>query len=237
MIQMSMFLLPTFLYGILMLGQSFPVSEASQAGTSYGEMLAQFASPILLTLLLCHALVGYVELGTDSWISKITGSIMADPKSGLLLFVYTSGLMFALRFFAGPIEHATTPLGLLFISAIFGCAGLLLLGNATGVLFCVVAATVYAMGKTFLWPTMLAVASERFPKGGAIVIGAMGGVGMLSAGFLGGPGIGFSQDYYATKDLKEKAPEVYRNTPPRTRTLSTAWPTCAGSTASRSACC
>jgi MFS family permease len=172
MLQMSMFLVPTLLYGVLMLGQSFPTSEASQAGTSYGEMLAQFASPILLILLFAHALVGYVELGTDSWISKITGSIMADPKSGLLLFVYTSGLMFVLRFFAGPIEHATSPLGLLFISGIFGAAGLLLLGIAEGVIFCVFAATVYAIGKTFLWPTMLAVASELFPKGGAIVIGA-----------------------------------------------------------------
>ena len=56
---------------------------------------------------------------------------------------------------------------------------------------CVIAATVYAMGKTFLWPTMLAVVSDRFPKGGAITIGAVGGVGMLSAGILGGPGIGF----------------------------------------------
>jgi len=210
MIQMSMFLLPTLLYGVLMLGQSFPTSEASQAGTSYGEMLIQFVSPILLLLLFIHALVGYVELGTDSWISKITGSIMQDPKSGLLLFVYTSGLMFILRFFAGPIEHAVSPLGLLFISAIFGATGLLLLGNATGVIFCVVAATVYALGKTFLWPTMLAVAAERFPKGGAIVIGAMGGVGMLSAGFLGGPGIGFKQDYYAAEKLKEKNPEVHK---------------------------
>jgi MFS family permease len=209
MIQMSMFLIPTLLYGILMLGQTFPRSEASQAGTSYGEMLLQFTSPILLLLLFIHGLVGYVELGTDSWISKITGSIMADPKSGLLLFVYTSGLMFALRFIAGPIERAVTPLGLLCISGVFGAIGLLLLGNAEGVIFCVVAATVYAMGKTFLWPTMLAVASERFPKGGAIVIGAMGGVGMLSAGFLGGPGIGFEQDYYAAKQLKEKDPKVY----------------------------
>ena len=57
---------------------------------------------LLFGVLLClHALLGYVELGTDSWIGKITGSIMDDPKKGLLLFVYTSGLMFALRFFAG----------------------------------------------------------------------------------------------------------------------------------------
>ena len=37
----------------------------------------------------------------------------------------------------------------------------------------------------------------------------MGGIGMLSAGLLGGPGIGYNQDYYASKDLKENAPSVY----------------------------
>ena len=74
---------------------------------------------------------------------------------------------------------------------------------------CVIAASIYAMGKTFLWPTMLAVASERFPKGGAVAIGLMGGVGMLSAGLLGGPAIGYKQDYFASKDLQTKAPETY----------------------------
>src|SRR5262249_13217554 len=154
-----------------------------------------------LVLLLIHAMVGYVELGTDSWISKITGNIMGDPNRGLLLFIYTSGLMFTLRFFGGPIEHRLSPLGLLCVSGVLGAIGLTLLGNAEGILICVVAATVYALGKTFLWPTMLAVASERFPKGGAITIGMVGGVGMLSAGLLGGPGIGFKQDYFASHEL------------------------------------
>jgi MFS family permease len=208
-IQMSMFLIPTFIYGGMMLGQRFPKSEAGEAGISYGTMLLQFLSPILLLLLLLHAMVGYVELGTDGWISKITGSIMADPKRGMLLFVYTSGLMFFLRFFAGPIVHRLSPLGLLCVSGIFGATGLTLLSGAEGIMICVVAATVYALGKTFLWPTMLAVASERFPQGGAIVIGAMGGMGMLSAGLLGNPGIGFKQDYYASAQLKEEAPQSY----------------------------
>ena len=155
--------------------------------------------PILLAVLLVtHALVGYVELGTDSWIGKITGAIMASTQAGLMLFVYTSSLMFALRFFAGPIVERTSPLGLLFVSGILGATGLTLLGNASSVWFCVLAATVYACGKTFLWPTMLAVVSEQFPQGGAITIGAIGGVGMLSAGLLGGPAIGFEQDYYAS---------------------------------------
>jgi hypothetical protein len=73
----------------------------------------------------------------------------------------------------------------------------------------VFAATVYACGKTFLWPTMLAVASEQFPRGGAITIGAVGGVGMLSAGLLGGPGIGFQQDHYASESLERADPAVY----------------------------
>lgn len=208
-IQISLFMVPVVLYGLLVLGQSFPKSEASQAGVSYGQMFAQLFAPLMLVLLLVHAMVGYVELGTDSWIGEITGAIMDSKQKGLLLFVYTSGLMFALRFFAGPIVEKISPLGLLFVSGLLGCLGLRLLGAATSVALCVIAATVYACGKTFLWPTMLAVVSERFPKGGAITIGAIGGIGMLSAGLLGGPGIGFKQDYHASAKLKESAPEVY----------------------------
>jgi hypothetical protein len=193
----------------MLLGQKFPKSEAAAAGVTLGEMLATVAAPLMIVLLFLHALVGYVELGTDSWISKITGSIMASPANGLKLFVYTSMLMFILRFFAGPIVHKISPLGLLFLSGVLGATGLTMLGGANGITACVVAATVYALGKTFLWPTMLAVASERFPKGGAVAIGLMGGVGMLSAGLLGGPALGYKQDYFATKDLQSKAPETY----------------------------
>ncbi len=189
-IQMGMFLIPTVLYGLMLLGQKFPKSEASTSGVSYSEMLKQVGmlgagiicvllglffvqtmqnlgfnpmlgwglaallfvifglvtdwtlGPVLLAfLLLIHAMVGYVELGTDSWIANITGNIMASPQKGLLLFVYTSGLMFVLRFFAGPIVHRISPLGLLFVSALMGATGLYLLGGATTVLACVVAAT------------------------------------------------------------------------------------------------
>jgi hypothetical protein len=74
---------------------------------------------------------------------------------------------------------------------------------------CVLAATVYGIGKTFLWPTMLAVVSEQFPKGGAITIGAAGAAGMLSAGLLGGPGIGFLQDQNASAQLRQSSQAVY----------------------------
>jgi MFS family permease len=253
--QISLFLAPVVLYGLMMLGQRFPKSEASSSGVSYRDMLGElglvgaavicallalffksdlglsplvaggiaagllvafgaatgfrFGHLLLAALLLIQGLVGYVELGTDSWISKITGTIMNSPANGLLLFVYTSGLMFILRFFAGPIVERISPLGLLAVSALFGAAGLTLLGNAQGALMCILAATVYGIGKTFLWPTMLAVVSEQFPKGGAITIGAAGGVGMLAAGLLGGPGIGFLRDQNASSKLRESNAAVY----------------------------
>ena len=208
-IQISLFIVPVVIYGAMLIGQRFPKSEASQAGVSFGEMLGTIFAPLMILLLLTHALVGYVELGTDSWIGKITGTIMGDPMKGLLLFSYTSMLMFVLRFFAGPIVHRISPLGLLFAGACLGATGLTLLGSATTVMMCIIAATVYALGKTFLWPTMLAVVSERFPKGGAVAIGMLGAAGMLSAGLIGTPAIGFKQDLHASAKLKDISTETY----------------------------
>src|SRR5262245_14863496 len=258
-IQMSMFLLPTLGYGLMMFRQPFPHSEARTHGVTIGRMMEEigvmggivvivllglwFSSDVFPTLglpslvgwvaaavllfgyglgtkftaghwmiaflLVLHALVGYVELGTDSWISNITGTILADPKKGLMLFIWTSGLMFALRFFAGPIVHKISPLGLLFLAASVAAVGLFMLGNATTGIACIVATTIYGLGKTYYWPTMLGVASERFPKGGALLLGCLGGVGMLSAGLLGGPGIGYKQDYFASNHLKEGSAAAY----------------------------
>jgi MFS family permease len=207
-IPMGFFLVPTLIYGFITLKERFPISEARAAGVAFGEMLREFAAPVFLFLLLLHALVGYVELGTDSWITNIMEPVMGNA---VLLLVYTSGIMFVLRFFAGPIVERINPLGLLFISSLFGVAGLLWLGSTanTTVVGIVAAATIYGIGKTFLWPTMLGVVGERFPKGGALTMGTVGGIGMLSAGLLGGPAIGYKQDYHASQELREKAPDTF----------------------------
>ena len=208
-IPMMFFLIPVLWYGIITIKEKFPISEARAAGVKFGEMLAEFAAPVLLFLLFLHALVGYVELGTDSWITNIMGGYF--PNSVLLL-VFTAGLMFVLRFFAGPIVERINPLGLLFVSAVLGCIGLFMMGSMLGAASTagiLVAATIYGVGKTFLWPTMLGVVGERFPKGGALAMGAMGGIGMLSAGMLGGPGIGYTQDVNISAKLRELSPAVY----------------------------
>jgi hypothetical protein len=117
--------------------------------------------------------------------------------------------MFILRFFAGPIVHKINPIGLLFAAACCGAAGLYLLGTVSTGILIVVAGTIFALGKTFYWPTMLGVIGERFPRGGAVAMGLSGGIGMLSAGFLGGPGIGYTQDYHAKAQLVQTDQAAY----------------------------
>lgn len=206
-IPICFFLVPTLYYGFVVVKEKFPISEATAAGVNFKTMVLGFASPIFLMLLVLHAMVGYVELGTDTWITNIMTNVISG--NAILLFIYTSGIMFVLRFFAGPIVEHINPVGLLCCSAILGCAGLYWLSVAEAGLMILGAATVYGVGKTFLWPTMLGVVGERFPQGGALMMGTIGGVGMLSAGLLGGPIIGYEQDYYASHKLQEIAPETH----------------------------
>ena len=123
--------------------------------------------------------------------------------NAILILVYTSLLMFVLRFFAGPIVHKINPIGLLFASSVVACLGLLWLGSdiqSIAVIF--VAATFYSFGKAFLWPTMLGVAGERYPQSGSVAMGALGAAGMLTVGLIAGPRIGTQQAYAMSEDLK-----------------------------------
>lgn len=208
-ILLATYLIPTAMYGLISLKEAFPKTDAQEGAISYGGMFASLIGPFFIILLLAHACVGYVELGTDSWINKITGGILKSATLGTALFIYTSLLMTILRFVAGPIVHKISSLGLLLVSAVTGALGLYLIsiGNSTAFMF--FAATIYALGKTFLWPTMLGVVGERFPKSATVAMALMGFAGMTSAGLLGGPGIGYKQDYFATQYIQENNPETY----------------------------
>ncbi|MGB7329342.1 MAG: MFS transporter [Rubripirellula sp.] len=208
-ILLATYLIPAAIYGFIALKEVFPKTDAQAGAVSYGGMFARLAVPFFFILLIAHACVGYVELGTDSWINKITGGILKSAALGTALFIYTSLLMTALRFFAGPIVHRISSLGLLLVSAIIGATGLYLISIGNSVPFMFMAATVYGIGKTFLWPTMLGVVGERFPQSATVAMALMGFVGMTSAGLLGGPGIGYKQDYFASQYIQENNPETF----------------------------
>jgi len=167
-------------------------------------------SILLFILFGTHALVGAVELGTDGWIQNITGNILS-PAQGKILFVFTSLLMFSLRFCAEFIEKnlKVSPIGLLVICAVLAAIGLQLVSGIQTFVGAMVALAVYALGKTFFWPTMLAVVGDRFPRTGAIAMSIMGGIGMMSAGLIGGPGLGYAKDRFTTEHLTATAPAVY----------------------------
>ena len=65
-------------------------------------------------------------------------------------------------------------------------------------------ATLYGFGKTFFWPTTLGVVSEQCPKGGALTLNAIAGIGMLAVGILGGPVIGKMTEDSIKKHLLKK---------------------------------
>jgi MFS family permease len=166
---------------------------------------------LLFALFIAHALVGTVELGTDSWIQNITGNILT-PAQGNLLFIWTSAVMFSLRFCAGFIEKkiGLSPIGILICAAVLACLGLNLVSGITTFAGAILALGIYAVGKTFFWPTMLAVTADRFPRTGAIAISIMGGIGMMSAGVFGGPGLGYANDRFAGETLAKTNPAIFQ---------------------------
>jgi MFS family permease len=197
------------------------MSENVAAGLGYAVggallilvgVLTKFSmgSFLLFALFVAHLLVGAVELGTDGWIQNITGTIFSS-EAGKFLFVFTSLVMFGLRFCSHFIEKrlGLSPVGILLACGVLACLGLLLTSAVTSLLMAVLALTVYAVGKTFFWPTMLAVASDRFPRTGAVAISIMGGIGTMSAGLIGMAGLGYARDRFAGEDLRAKHPAVY----------------------------
>ena len=176
----------------------------------FAFFIRSFGRPMFVFLMLVMFLLATTELGTDGWIQDIIGSVRQSPTTGTWFLVYTSAIMFVLRFFAGPIVHRVSPLGLLAISAAIAAVGLTWLGNAGTTLgMLLAAATLYAFGKTFFWPTTLGVVSEQYPKGGALLLNAISGVGMISIGTIGGPAIGTLQDQSLAAAVSHEMPEQY----------------------------
>ncbi len=175
----------------------------------FAAYVRSFGRPMFILLLLIMVLLATTELGTDSWIADIMRTVLHSPTLGTLFLVWTSLIMFVLRFFAGPIVHRIGPLGLLAISAAVATIGLLWLSKAgTSPVILFAAATFYGFGKTFLWPTTLGVVSEQYPRGGALMLNAIAGVGMISVGTLGNPAIGAVQDTALTAEIRAADPAL-----------------------------
>ena len=173
---------------------------------SFGRFLLAF----LIIIMMPQAIT---ELGTDGWITSLMQTPMeAAGHNPAWVLVYTSAIMMILRFCAGPLVHKFSPLGLLAICSALAAAGLFSLSKTagTGIFLIFAAATLYGIGKTFFWPTILGLTSEQCPKGGALTLNAVGGIGMLAVGILGSPFLGYLQESSTTKQLQTANSALYQ---------------------------
>jgi len=166
----------------LSMGLKFPPTERAASGVTTGEMFSELANPLFIVLFLSMFLTAASELAPGQWVDlTLTRTV---HMQGIWLLVYVSGLMFVMRHFAGALVHKLAPVGVLWVSCLLASLGLVALSFADSPVLGLLAATLWGTGVCYMWPTMLATASERFPRGGALLMGLMGTAGTLSIQFV-----------------------------------------------------
>jgi MFS family permease len=181
-LKMATILVPALIYLLLARSLEYPRTERVQSGVSTRDMWREAARPLFVLLFCCMWMTASIELGPDQWFPAIMSALVPQLQ-GVLYLVYTAGLMFLLRTFGAGVAQRS-PIVTLLVCSGLAAVGLYWLGGVkdspAGPLVALMAATVFAVGKTFLWPTMLGMTAERFPRGGALTISLMGGAGMAS---------------------------------------------------------
>jgi fucose permease len=181
-IKLGLVLIPAAAVIVLCMGLKFPPTERAAAGASIGEMFRELRKPLFWVLFGSMFLTAASELAPGQWVDLALSRTVHMP--GILLLVYVSGLMFLMRHFAGALGKVLSPIGVLWCSCLLASLGLFALSVADSPVTGLLAATVWGTGVCYMWPTMLATASERFPRGGALLMGLMGTAGTLSIQFV-----------------------------------------------------
>lgn len=176
-------IVPALVLAWLVYKTEFPVSERVAAGVGYGDMFKELArQPMFWLFWICMWGTAASELAPGQWVNLALSRVVG--MQGIILLIYVSALMFVMRHFAGPIVHRLSSVGLLWLSALLAMLGLYGLSLAKSPVPALAAATVWGIGVCYMWPTMLASVSERFPKGGALMLGLMGFAGGMSIQFV-----------------------------------------------------
>jgi len=182
-LNMLVLMIPALVLAWLVASSAFPVTERVASGASYGDMFAELLKkPLFWVFWACMFLTATSELAPGQWVNISLSNVVG--MQGIILLVYVSALMFVMRHFAGPIVDRISSVGLMFVSCLAAGIGLFLLSMADSPLTAFAAATVWGIGVCFMWPTMLAIVSERFPRGGAMALGLMGFAGGLAIQFV-----------------------------------------------------
>ena len=194
--KMLMLLVPAAVYTVMFTREQFPPTESAAAGVSFGGMLAEIRRPLFLLIWICMWLTAATELGPGQWYANIFNEVMqSGTQAGIILLVWVNGIMYVMRQFFGNIPHRVSPPLLIATTAPIAALGLYLFGQTTTATMWFVAAALLAIGTAFWWPSMLGITSERFPRGGPLLLAIIGASGAVSTA-LSGPVMGWINDTY-----------------------------------------
>jgi fucose permease len=194
--KMLLLLGPSIAYTVLFYGQEFPATERAAAGVPFGDMFKEILRPLFLVVWLCMWATAATELGPGQWMSNIFNDVMkSSAQAGILVLVWVNGIMYLIRQFAAGMAHRVSPVALIAFTASPAAAGLFLFGMARTPFTAFAAAALFAAGTAFWWPTMLGITSERFPRGGALLLAIIGASGAFSSA-IAGPVMGWINERY-----------------------------------------
>ncbi len=166
-------------FGAWAMTQRFPKTESTAMGVPFKEMLAEpFKRPSFWIFPAIMFLTASAELAPGSWVDVALTQTVGMP--GIVVLIYVSAIMFIMRHFAGALEHRLSDMGLLCLCTLPAAIGLYLLSMASSPITAIVAATLWALGVCFMWPTMLAAVARRYPRGGPWSIGILGFAGAMA---------------------------------------------------------
>ncbi|MGL5094186.1 MAG: MFS transporter, partial [Planctomycetia bacterium] len=109
---LCLILAPCLVYGAMVAVLTFPPTERVASGVSGKEMFGDILRPLFIFWAFCMILTAATELGPQKWQESVMTRATDGQVSGTLILVYTSGIMFVLRHFAGPLAHALSPVGM-----------------------------------------------------------------------------------------------------------------------------
>ena len=181
------------LVAFMILATSLPIAIDFNAASTWIAVALVLAAIVVETLLVnktgllfpfmvfCMFLTASTELGTNQFTGALLDKTGIDP---MIILVVVTGIMALGRYFAGPLVHKLSPVGVLLASAVISSAGLYLYSTVNGTGSTLFAAVVFAVGVCYFWPTMLGFVSEYMPKTGALGLSIMGGAGMVATSFV-----------------------------------------------------
>jgi fucose permease len=196
--KMLLMLGPALAYTLMSVGRRFPATERRAAALPFGAMFRELGKLRFLLIFVCMWLTAATELGPGQWVSNIFNEVLDNgAKAGVLVLVWSNGIMYLMRQFAGGVTHRLPAEPLIAITAPIAAVGLWLFGRASTPTLAFAAAGLLALGTAFWWPTMLGMTAEKFPRGGALALAVIGAAGSFSTA-IAGPVMGWINETYGS---------------------------------------